>query len=97
MAAQRIAMAFETKRKGMKRVEQSRNATNSTVPKDLNRELYIIFGNKIDQEVWIMQMHKSNYKIEVTYKTREEAERRHVVNRKLAQIINLSAGSAAVR
>ena len=37
------------------------------------------------------------YKIEVTYKSREAAERRHTVSRKLAQIINLSASSAAVR
>ena len=44
-----------------------------------------------------MQTHTSNYKVEVNFKFREEAERRHVVNRKLAQIINLSAGSAAVR
>lgn len=90
-------MAFEMKRKDMKRVEESRSARQGTVPKDLNRELYIIFGNKIVQEVWIMQMHTSNYKVEVTYKTREETERRHTVSRKLAQIINLSAGSAAVR
>lgn len=81
----------------MIRVEKSRNAMKSTVPKDLNRELYIIFGNKIVQEVWIMQTHTSNYKVEVNFKSREEAERRHAVSRKLAQIINLSAGSAAVR
>ena len=81
----------------MIRVEKSRNAMKSTVPKNLNRELYIIFGNKIVQEVWIMQTHTSNYKVEVNFKSREETERRHVVNRKLAQIINLSAGNAAVR
>ena len=60
-------------------------------------ELYIIFGNKIVQEVWIMQTHTSNYKVEVNFKSREETERRHAVSRKLAQIINLSAGNAAVR
>ena len=36
-------------------------------------------------------------KVSIQAASREEAERRHVVNRKLAQIINLSAGSAAVR
>ena len=37
------------------------------------------------------------YDVRVNFKSREETERRHAVSRKLAQIINLSAGSAAVR
>lgn len=40
---------------------------------------------------------KSNYKVEITYKTRKEHERRHTVSRKLARVINLESSTAAVR
>lgn len=44
-----------------------------------------------------MKQKVTTYDVRVNFQSREEAERRHVVSRKLAQIINLSASSAAVR
>ena len=42
-------------------------------------------------------MSKYNYNVEVKFRTREQKERRHTVSQKLARVINLESGTAAVR
>lgn len=88
-------LSVESDTSGYKRFETKRLEWHC--PEMGEKKIIYHFHTYIIWEVWIMQTHTSNYKIEVTYKTREETERRHVVSRKLVQIINLSAGSAAVR
>ena len=83
---------------GYKSKETKRLKSMKRKAPNFNHLLFICFII-ILIERWCLGMKQkvTTYDVRVNFQTREETERRHTVSRKLAQIINLSASSTAVR